>query len=92
MWITWSFTIIIIVNMKDFLKRELALDDYVVFPGPYNSGMKLGRVIKFTPQNVKIEHPGWRGQMTTTLRKSTQCVKVEGPDLTFFLLSRENQG
>ena len=81
--------------MRDFLNRELALDDYVVFPGAYNGGMKLGKIIKFTPQNVKIEHPGrnWRNNSTmiTTLRPSGQCVRVEGADLTFFLLSRENQ-
>ena len=38
-----------------------------------------------------IEHPGWRGATTSTLRPAGQCVRVEGPDLTFFLLSRENQ-
>ena len=83
--------------MRDFLNRELALDDYVVFPGSYNGGMKLGKIVKFTPKNVKIEHPGWNwrtnnGQITTTLRDSSQVVRVEGPDLTFFLLSRGNQG
>ena len=77
--------------MKDFLNRELALDDHVVFPGAYNGGMKLGKIVKFTPKNVKVEHPGWRGEMTTTLRAANQCVKVEGPDLTFFLLSKQNQ-
>ena len=81
--------------MRDFLNRELALDDYVIFPGPYNGGMKLGRIIKFTPKSVRIEHPGWNyktnGQMTTTLRAAGQCVRVEGPDLTFFLLSKQNQ-
>jgi hypothetical protein len=78
--------------MKDFLNRELALEDYVVFPGAYNGGMKLGKIIKFTPKNVKIEHPGYGGRTTTTLRLPGQCVRVEGPDLTFFLLSKQNQG
>ena len=79
--------------MKDFLNRDLALDDYVVFPGPYNGGMQLGKIIKFTPKNVKIEHPGgWRDAMTTTLRASNQCVRVEGADLTWFFLSKENKG
>lgn len=79
--------------MKDFLNRDLALDDFVVFPGSYNGGMQLGKIIKFTPKNVKVEHPGWRpGTMSTTLRASNQCVRVEGPDLTFFLLSRQNRG
>jgi hypothetical protein len=65
----------------------------VVFPSSYNGGMKLGKIIKFTPKNIKIEHPGWRaGIMTSTLRASGQTVRVEGPDLTFFLLSKQNQG
>jgi len=76
---------------RDFLNRPIALEDYVVFPGAYNGGMKLGKIIKFTPKNVKIEHPGWRGAMTSTLRPAGQCVKVEGADLTFFLLSKQNQ-
>ena len=78
-------------NARDFLNRPIALGDYVVFPGAYNGGMKLGKVIKFTPQNVRVEHPGRRGAMTSTLRAAGQCVKVEGPDLTFFLLSKQNQ-
>jgi hypothetical protein len=63
-----------------------------VFPGASHSGMKLGKIIKFTPKNIKIEHPGWRDTMTSTLRAPGQTVRVEGPDLTFFLLSKQNQG
>jgi hypothetical protein len=78
---------------KDFLKRELALEDFVVFPGPYNGGMKLGQVVKFTPQNVRVRwtRKDYRGDVITTetLRASTECVKVDGPDLTFYLLSGE---
>ena len=77
--------------MKDFLGRELALGDYVIFNGPYNGGMKLGKIIKFTPQYIRVEYPGWKGKMTDTTRTSNQCVRVEGPDLTFFLLSKPNQ-
>ena len=80
---------------KDFLKRELALEDFVVFPGPYNGGLKLGQIIKFTPQNIKLRWSmkSYRGDtiIKDTLRPASQCVRVEGPDLTFFLLSRENQ-
>ena len=78
-------------DARDFLNRPIGLGDYVVFPGAYNGGMKLGKIIKFTPKNLRVEHPGWRGAMTSTLRAADQCVKVEGPDLTFFLLSKNNQ-
>jgi hypothetical protein len=78
---------------NDFLKRELALEDFVVFPGPYNGGMKLGQIVKFTPQNVKIRwtRKDYRGNIITkdTYRPSKECVRVDGPDLTFYLLSGE---
>jgi len=77
--------------MKDFLLRDLSLDDYVVFPSPRGGGMKLGKVVKFTPQQIRVEYPGWRNELTSTTRYSKECVRVEGPDLTFFLLSKENQ-
>ena len=77
----------------DFLRRELALGDYVVFPSPYGGGMKLGKIIKFTPQQVRVE---WTGKFHNggvysrdTTRYSRECVRVEGPDLTMYLLSGE---
>ena len=78
-------------KMKDFLMRELALDDYVIFKSPYGANLKLGKIIKFTPRQIRVEYPGWRGEMTSSVRYSKEVVKVEGPDLTFFLLSKQNQ-
>jgi hypothetical protein len=75
---------------KDFLNRDLAIDDYVVFPAPYGNGMKLGKVIKFTPQQIRVEWTSkYRDQVhyRNTTRYSSQCVRVEGPDLTMYLLS-----
>ena len=77
----------------DFLKRELALGDYVVFPAPYGSGMKLGKIIKFTPKQIRVESTykaTWRNNeilSDSAPRYANQCVRVEGPDLTMFLLS-----
>lgn len=80
--------------MKDFLNRELAIDDYVVFPAPHGAGMKLGKVIKFTPKQIRVEwtyKATWRSGneifTDSATRYSNQCVKVEGPDLTMYLLS-----
>ena len=75
---------------KDFLKRDLAIGDYVIFPAPYASGMKLGKIIKFTPQQIRVEWTyKWRDQVHSrnTTRQSGQCVRVEGPELTMYLLS-----
>ena len=76
---------------KDFLKRDLAIGDYVVFPAPYASGMKLGKIIKFTPQQIRVEWTyKWRDgtvHSDSAPRYANQCVRVEGPDLTMYLLS-----
>jgi hypothetical protein len=76
--------------VKDFLNRELAIDDYVVFPAPYG-GMKLGKVIRFTPKQIRVEwtEKSYRGVVASNSapRYADQCVKVEGPDLTMYLLS-----
>ena len=76
---------------RDFLKRELAIDDYVVFPAPYGGGMKLGRIIRFTPKQVRVEwtYKGNEGTVHSqnSPRYANQCVRVEGPDLTMYLLS-----
>lgn len=80
---------------KDFLNRELAIDDYVVFPAPNGGGMKLGKIIKFTPRQIRVEwtyKASWRNNeilKDSAPRYSSQCVKVEGPDLTMYLLSGE---
>ena len=75
---------------KDFLKRDLAIGDYVVFPAPYG-GMKLGKIIRFSPKQIRVEwtYKGNRGTVGAmdASRYSNQCVRVEGPDLTMYLLS-----
>lgn len=80
---------------KDFLKRDLEIDDYVVFPAPSGGGMKLGKIVKFTPKQIRVEwtyKASWRGNeimSDSAPRYASQCVKVEGPDLTMYLLSGE---
>ena len=79
------------MSYKDFLKRDLTVGDYVIFPGPYAGGMKLGKIIKFTPQQIRVEWTyKWRDgtvHSRDTIRQSSQCVRVEGPELTMYLLS-----
>ena len=76
---------------KDFLNRELTIGNYVVFPAPYGNGMKLGKIIRFTPRQIRVE---WTykvrdGEIRTrdAARYSKECVKVEGEDLTMYLLT-----
>ena len=78
---------------KDFLKREITIGDYIVFPAPWGMGLKLGRITKFTPQNMRVD---WSFKSATgkvyqnsSVRKIQECVRVEGEDLTMYLLSGE---
>ena len=53
--------------------------------------MKLGRIIRFTPKQVRVEwtYKGNKGTVHSqnAPRYANQCVRVEGPDLTMYLLS-----
>lgn len=81
---------------KDFLKRDISIGDHVVFPGPYNSGMKLGQVVKYSKQSIRVQwsrkyysqmHKTTRVAHEETYRNPTECVRVEGADLTMYLLT-----
>jgi hypothetical protein len=76
---------------KDFLNRDITIGDYVVFPAPYGQGLKLGKIVKFTPKNMRVQwsRKDYRGNVSNedTLRTVKECVKVEGADLTLYLLS-----
>lgn len=74
---------------KDFLGRELAVDDFVIFMRQGYRELKLAKVKSFT----KTGKPRicWQTKWgeRELLQEGTQVVKVEGPDLTAFLLTRK---
>ena len=74
---------------RDFLGRELAVDDFVVFMRQHYRELKLGRIKTFTKTGKPrvCWQTKWGEQ--ELLQDGTQVVKVEGPDLTAFLLSRK---
>lgn len=40
--------------MKDFIKNELKINDYVAFARNPYSDLMIGRVVGFTPKGIKI--------------------------------------
>lgn len=74
---------------RDFLGRELAVDDFVVFMRQHYRELKLGRIKTFTKTGKPrvCWQTNWGEQ--ELLQEGSQVVKVEGPDLTAFLLSRK---
>lgn len=75
--------------MRDFLKRELALDDYVVFITPSYSAspsyrsLTLGKIIRFTNTMCVVSYNKGRTELR---QQPDQLVKVEGEDLTAYFL------
>jgi hypothetical protein len=75
--------------MQDFLKRELAVDDYVICIRSGYREFLLAQIIAFTPKYVRIK---WgEGKYSQQLQTSDQLVKVSGKDLTWFLLQQDKK-
>lgn len=73
---------------KDFLGRELAIGDHVIIIEPRYRNYLLAEVIAFTPMNVRVRYTK-QGSTSEILQCESQLVKVEGPDLTAFLLKQK---
>jgi hypothetical protein len=70
--------------MRDFLGRELQLDDYVIFQQQSYRGYKLGKIIKFTPQKVRVKWGDY--DWAQILQAPEQLVKVEGQEVVMYYL------
>ena len=74
---------------KDFLGRTLQVGDRVIMMAQHAREFKLAQVIKLTPKKVKVawaEHD-W----ATYTTEAERFVRVEGPDLTWYLLTKDNK-
>lgn len=73
---------------KDYLLRPLEVGDFVVFMRQHYREMNLAKIYAFTPSGkvrIRWGDKDWQ----TLLQTGNQLVKVEGPDLTAFLLQQK---
>jgi hypothetical protein len=73
---------------KDYLFRPLEINDHVVFMEQGYRNLKLGKIYAFTASGkarIRWGEHKWQ----TLLQEGSQLVKVEGPDLTAFLLQQK---
>lgn len=71
---------------KDFLGRDLALGDRVVMMAKFSREFKLAQIVKLTDKKVKVQ---WAEQEWATLTTyGDRLLRVEGPDLTWHLLTK----
>ena len=50
--------------------------------------MTLGRVVAFSPKMVRVVYQDWYNRDQESSRKPGELVKVDGPDLTMYLLKK----
>ena len=74
---------------RDFLGRELAVDDFVIFMRQGYRELKLAKVKAFTKTGKPRVCWQTKWGERELLQDGSQVVKVEGPDLTAFLLLRK---
>lgn len=73
---------------KDYLMRPLEVGDHVIYMEQHYRRMRLARIYAFTASGkVRIRWGDLKWQ--TLLQSGDQLVKVEGPDLTAFLLQQK---
>lgn len=74
---------------KDYLGRELAVDDHVIYMSQSYRRLRLARIYAFTSTGkprIRWGDKDWQ----TLLQTGDQLVKVEGPELTYFLLNQKD--
>ena len=76
---------------KDKLGRTLAVGDVVCYP--QNNGLDLGTVKKLNPKMVTVWEASARPNRwyTGSRKYSEDLIKVEGPEVTMYLLKLSNK-
>ena len=73
---------------KDYLGRDLDIDDFVIYMKQGYRQLYLAKIYAFTASGKARIRWGDR-DWETLLQEGSQLVKVEGPDLTYFLLNQK---
>jgi intein-encoded DNA endonuclease-like protein len=72
------------MSKRDFLGQELVLGDYVIFMKQHYREFGLAKVIKFTPQKVRVKYGDH--YLSEILQTSDQLVKVSGEEVFAYAL------
>ena len=72
------------MSKRDFLGQELDIGDYVIFMKQHYREFGMGKIIKFTPQKVRVK---WgANDWAELLQTADQLVKVEGEEVFAYAL------
>ena len=72
------------MSKRDFLGQELNIGDYVIFMKQHYREFSMGKIVKFTPQKVRVK---WgTSDWAELLQTADQLVKVEGEEVFAYAL------
>ena len=74
--------------MEDFLKRKLEIGDSVILIHPYYERLLLARVTSFSAKGNDCYVSWGPTGYGKKRQRGDQLVKVDGPDLTMYLLKK----
>ena len=72
------------MSKRDFLNQELNLGDYVIFMRQHYREFGMGKIIKFTPQKVRVKYGNH--DWLELLQTADQLVKVQGEEVFAYAL------
>lgn len=76
-------------TVKDLINRELAVGDVVAFNPPSYKGLTIGKIVKINPKMLRIAFRPSRGEMSETNVYPNDVAKLDGPEVTMYLLKQE---
>jgi hypothetical protein len=74
---------------KDLFGQELLVDDCVVYP--QSNSMRIGKIGKINPKMISVKSLSEKGWRDDTLKYPSDLVKVQGPEVTMYLLKAINK-
>ena len=69
---------------RDQLGRELALGDCVAYPA--SNSLVIGVIRKLNPKMIGVKRIGTRGWGSEKNKYPNDCVKLDGPEVTMFII------
>ena len=79
----------VILEHRDLLGRVLNIGDCVAYPQSNN--LAIGVIRKLNPKMIgvkRIGHTGWGSEKN---RYPQDCVKLEGPEVTMFIIKHASK-
>ena len=74
---------------RDQLGRELNMGDCVAYP--QSNTLVIGVVRKINPKMIGVRKIGKRGWGTEKNKYPSDCVKLEGPEVTMFIIKHAGE-